>query len=126
MEPPTFWVKSEQRDISKKARCALTGLKGVFAVADDVIVIGCGETEEEAMQNHEKNLTNLQERGREQGMRLNEEKAALRKTSISFMGHSVTNKGIEAGPPKKTAITKMPIPNDVSGVKRLRGMVPVA
>ena len=48
MEPPTFWVKSEQRDISKKARCALTGLKGVFAVADDVIVIGCGETEEES------------------------------------------------------------------------------
>ena len=78
------------------------------------------------MQNHEKNLTNLQERGREQGMRLNEEKAAFRKTSISFMGHSVTNKGIEAGPQKVTAITKMPIPNDVSGVKRLRGMVPVA
>ena len=63
----------------------------MFAVADDVIVIGCGETEKEAMENHKKNLTNLQERCREQGIRLNEEKAALRKISISFMGHVVTN-----------------------------------
>ena len=118
-----FGLKVSSEIFQKKLVAALAGLKGVFAVADDVIVIGCGETEKEAMQNHEKNLTNLQERCREQGIRLNEEKAALRKTSISFMGHLVTNKGIEADPQKVTAITKMPIPNDVSGVKRLCGMV---
>ena len=40
------------------------------------------------------------------------------------MGDLITNKGIEADPQKVTAITKMhmPIPNDVSGVKRLCGM----
>ena len=75
------------------------------------------------MEDHEKNLTNLQERCYEQGIRLNEEKAVLRKTSITFMGHLITNKGIEADPRKVTAITKMPMPNDVSGVKRLCGMV---
>ena len=56
-----------------------------FAVADDVNIISCGETEKETMENHEKNL-NLQEQCREQGIRLNEEKAALWKTSITFMG----------------------------------------
>ena len=55
MELPTFRVKSELRDISKKLVAALAGLKGVFAIANDVIVIGCGKTEKEAMENHETN-----------------------------------------------------------------------
>ena len=118
-----FGLKVSSEIFQKKLVSALAGLKGVFAVADDVIVIGCGETEKEAMEDHEKNLTNLQERCCEQGIRLNEEKAVLRKTSITFMGHLITNKGIEADPRKVTAITKMPMPNDVSGVKRLCGMV---
>ena len=72
MEPPTPTLKHiqkwEARYFKKKLVAALAGLKGVFALADDVIVINRGETEKKAMENHEKNLTNLQERCREQGI----------------------------------------------------------
>ena len=63
-----FGLKVSSEIFQKKLVAALAGLKGVFAVADDVIVINCGETEKKAMENHEKNLTNLQERCRELGI----------------------------------------------------------
>ena len=53
----------------------------------------------------------------------NEAKAIVKTKEIRFMGHLISNKGIEADPSKVKAIQDMPPPTDVSGVKRLCGMV---
>ena len=118
-----FGLKVSSEIFQKKLISALAGLKRVFAVADDVVVLGCGKTNEEALANHEENLAQLQKRCEEHCIRLNEEKADLRKTQITFMGHVITSHGIEADPRKVEAIKPMPTPSDVSGVKRFCGMI---
>jgi uncharacterized membrane protein YcaP (DUF421 family) len=48
-------------------------------VADDILVIGNGETTAEAIKDHDTKLEALLSRCREKGITLNEEKIALRK-----------------------------------------------
>ena len=38
---------------------ALQGLHGVEVIADDILVYGCGETEEESQKDHDANLQQL-------------------------------------------------------------------
>ena len=42
--------------------------------------------------------------------------------SVNFIGHKLTNKGVEPDPAKVAAITEMPTPTDKSGVQRFLGM----
>ena len=56
---PHFKLKVSSKIFQKKLVAALAGLKSEFGVADDVKVIGCRETEKEALENREKNLTHL-------------------------------------------------------------------
>ena len=98
-------------------------LLGVFAVADDVIVIGLGLTNQNALIDHHANLHKLQERCREKHIMLNDKKTGMRKTEIIFMGHLITKEGIQANHTKTTAIRDMPSPTHVHRVKRFRGMI---
>ena len=75
------------------------------------------------MLDHDTNLHRLYERCRERHIILNDEKADMKKSEISFMGHQITKNGICADPKKVTAIREMPSPTDIHGVKRFCGMV---
>ncbi|KAL8625389.1 hypothetical protein ACOMHN_044532 [Nucella lapillus] len=96
----------------KRLHQALEGLEGVIGVSDDIIVHG--ENEEE----HDRNLVTLMERCRNIGLRLNKEKADLKKQSITFLGHLVTSNGLKIDPEKLEAVGDMPKPMDVEGVRR--------
>ncbi|CAK8685059.1 unnamed protein product [Clavelina lepadiformis] len=118
-----FGLKVSSEIFQKRLHSALSGLQGVFAVADDVIVIGCGKTTIEAETHHDQNLTKLRERCHECNILLNEEKTVTKASQITFMGHLISNNGIAPDPAKIEAIQRMPSPEDVSGVKRFCGMV---
>ena len=75
------------------------------------------------MIDHDANLHKLHERWREKHIMLNDEKADMRETEITFMGHLITKEGIQADPTKITAIRDMPSPTYVHGVKRFFGMI---
>ena len=51
-------------------------------------------------------------------MKFNREKAELRKTEISFLGHLVPSDGLKIDPEKVEAFLKMPKPEYVEGVRR--------
>ena len=51
-----FGIKSAPEVWQKKAHEFIEGLDGVEEVMDDFLVVGCGDTEEEAMKNHNRNL----------------------------------------------------------------------
>ena len=89
----------------------------MIGVTDDVIVHG------EDMEQHDKNLKALLERCRKVGIRLNKEKADLRKSEITFLGHKITKDGLKIDPEKLEAVKEMPKPQDVEGVRRLCGFV---
>lgn len=118
-----FGLKVSSEIFQKRLQEAIGDLKGVVCVADDIIVMGCGDTEAEAERDHEQNLLRLKKRCQEQNIRLNDEKAKVKQRQIIFMGHEITQEGIKADSTKVRAITEMMAPTDVHGVKRLVGMI---
>ena len=65
-------------------------LDGVEVVMDDFLVVGCGDTVEEAIVNHDQNLFALFDRARERNLKMNPEKIKLRKQEVPFIGHLLT------------------------------------
>ena len=47
----------------------------------------------------------------------------IKKTEIDFLGHRISKEGIQPSQEKVKAIQEMPVPEDVTGVRRLCGMV---
>ena len=56
-------------------------------------------------------------------IKLNKAKFEYKAKQIKFMGHTLTDQGLQADPDKIRAIVDMPSPTDVPGVQRLMGMV---
>ena len=101
---------------------ALAGLKGVACIADDILVYGCGDTLQEAQQDHDGNVRQLMSRCREKNLKLNKSKFRLNRKSVTFMGHVLTDTGLRVCNKKVDAIHQMPVPTDRQGVLRLLGM----
>lgn len=106
-----------------RVHAAISGLKGIFCIADDILVTGSGDTAAEAALDHDANLVALLDRCREQGLKLNREKFQLNRSVITFMGHELTNEGLRPDPKKIIAIQEMPVPTDKAALQRLLGMV---
>ena len=100
---------------------ALGGLKGVICAADDIIVVGRGDTQAEAENDHSENPSGLQNRCKEKNIKLNDVKAAIHQDEISFMSHRISVEGVQPDRSKVAAILDIPPPNDVHGVRRLCG-----
>ena len=89
---------------------ALSGLKGVAFIADDILIFGCGDNVAEATVGHNNNLHALLERCRLKGIKLNKQKLQLNRQSIIFCGHLLNRDGVSPDPSKVEAIVKMPAP----------------
>ena len=56
---------------------ALEDIPGIIIVADDILIYGCGDSEEEAIIDHNEKLKLLLLRCREQNLVINEQKMKL-------------------------------------------------
>lgn len=99
----------------------MENLKGVLPIHDNILIYGEGTTEEEALQDHDRNLLQLMQRCKEKNIKLNKEKVKLRSKEVPFMGHMITSEGLKADPEKIRAVQEMPTPTDVAGVRRFIG-----
>ncbi|EPB65739.1 reverse transcriptase [Ancylostoma ceylanicum] len=95
----------------------ISGLDGVAAYLDDILVVG--KTPEE----HKRNLFALFERIAEYGFRVRLEKCSFAKPEIKFLGFIVDREGRRPNPEKVAAISKMPAPQNVSQLRAFLGMV---
>jgi len=73
-------------------------LKGVRPIHDNILIYRAGRTEEEALQDHDRNLLQLMQRCKEKNIKLNKEKVKLRSKEVPFMGHVITSEGLKADP----------------------------
>ena len=117
-----FGLKVSSEIFQRKIDEALDGLKGIFNIVDDIIVIGCGHTEAEAQRDNQLNLTATLKRCAERNIVLNRDKQETGLKEITFHGHRITSEGVKVDEAKVEAIHGMPAPEDVEGVKRLCGM----
>lgn len=117
-----FGLKVSSEIFQRKLDEALGDLEGVFNVVDDIVIAGCGCTEEEAQMDNQRKMTETLKRCAEKNIVLNEDKQHTGLTEIIFHGHRITKEGVKVDEAKVQAIRDMPAPTDVAGVKRLCGM----
>ena len=117
-----FGLKVSSEIFQRKIDEALEDLNGVFNIVDDIIIVGCGATESEALVDNNQNLSKCIQRCKERNITLNEDKQETGLKDITFHGHKITSNGIEVDKAKVKAIVDMPAPTDVEGVRRLCGM----
>ena len=118
-----FGISSAPEVFQRKMHEVVEGLNGVEVIADDFLVVGYGETQEQAMADHDTNLEAFLTRCSQKGLKLNREKLRFRQSEVPFIGHLATKDGLKVHPDKVEAIRKMPRPSDVSGVRRFLGMI---
>ena len=116
-----FGLSASSEIFQKHLNQALENLPGVLCIADDILIYGSGDADEEATADHDRNLQNLLQRCLDRGIVLSPEKMKLRRKAVPFMGHLLTSTGLKPDPAKVEAITNMPKPQDIEGVQRLRG-----
>ena len=101
----------------------IEGLNGVEVIADDILIIGFGDTMSEATDSHDRNLSAFLDRCRERNLKLTPDKVKLRLTEIPCMGHRLTAHGVQPDLSKVEAIVHMPTPTDTTSLKRALEMV---
>ena len=119
-----FGISSAPEEFQRKQREVLEGLEGVINIADDILIYGCGDTQEEADKDHDKNLIDLLERCRERNLKLNPEKLKFRLHELPFMGHKVTTNGLKPDESKIEAITSKAVLRFLGMCKFLAQYIP--
>ena len=116
-----FGVSVAPEVYQRKQHELLAGLRGIEPIADDILVVGCGNTDEEAESDHDTKLLALLDRCREVKLRLGVKKLQFRVPEVQFHGHILSVVGLKPDPEKVRAIIEMPNPTDAKGVQRLIG-----
>ena len=82
-----FGIRSAPEVWQRKMNELIENLRGVEVIADDFLVCGFGDTEEEAIKDHDSNLAAFLRRARQKNLKLNSTKMKLRLTEVPFIGH---------------------------------------
>ncbi|KAJ8379207.1 hypothetical protein AAFF_G00223190 [Aldrovandia affinis] len=118
-----FGIKPAAEEYQRRQHEVLQGLRGVSVIADDILVYGSGETTEEAVKDHDSNISALLQRAREVNLKLNKQKLRLKLPSVTYMGHLLTTEGLRPDPEKVTAVQNMQTPTNMKSLQRLLGFV---
>ncbi|MGR0243415.1 reverse transcriptase family protein [Klebsiella pneumoniae] len=82
---------------------------------DDLLVFSKTEAD------HIKHLRSVLTRVRDFGLKLSREKSLLGHDQLNFLGHNISREGVKPDATKVEAISKMEVPKDVKGIRRLLG-----
>lgn len=118
-----FGVSVAPEVYQRKQHELLEGLDGVEPIADDVLVVGCGDSEEAANRDHDVKLVALLDRCRQVKLRLSVKKFQFKVPEVRFHGHILSSAGLKVDPEKVAAVSDMPSPSDVKAVQRFVGFV---
>ena len=99
-----FGISSGPEEHQGRQHEFLDGLHGIINIADDICIFGCGDTKEKADLDHDRNLIALLSKCKDYDLRLSARKLQFKASNVTFMGHRLTNKGVEPDPTKVEAI----------------------
>ena len=111
-----FGISSAPSAFQKMMGLLLGGMKGVQCYLDDLVIYG--HTYEEYKQNPKAVLMKL----RKTGLKLND-KCKFDLTSIDFLGHRITQEGLQPSPSQARAILEAPAPHDRTSLRSFLGLV---
>ena len=118
-----FGISVAPEEFQRRLDNAVEGLNDVEPIFNDILLYGVGETDAEALRDHDTKLSGLFQRCRDKGIKPNKEMLKLHCSEVSFMGHTVSNDGLKPDPAKLQGIQEMLSPKNKQDVKRFLGMV---
>ena len=95
----------------------LHGLSNVICYIDDILVSG----EDEA--SHFRSLEEVFTRLKKHGIRLKQEECSFLLPKVEYLGHQISQEGIQSLSNKVAAIAKAPIPKDLQQLRSFLGLV---
>ncbi len=93
------------------------GLDGVVCHMDDCTRVGHSQEE------HDTRLLAVLQKMENAGVTLNLDKCALSQREVKFLGHIISDSGVQPDPAKTIAVQKMPEPSNISVLRSFLGMV---
>lgn len=90
-------------------------LKEVLVFLDDIIVFST------TLEEHEARLQHVLQQLRENGLKLSPQKCHFFQTSVRYLGHIVSSRGVETDPEKISALNTWPRPQTLSELKSFLG-----
>ena len=100
----------------------LRGVESASVYIDDVIVGSTGETPEEMVENHERDLREVLERLREHEIIVGQKSIRLFATEVEFCGHILKDGRREPAPGKLLSIQKWELPKTVTQLRGFLGL----
>lgn len=113
----SFGVTSAPEIYQHTIQQALHGCDGVRNMSDDIIVHA------KTMEEHDRRLLAVIEKLGSKGLTFNKEKCQLRLRKLEFMGHVLSDKGIDPTREKVKAIVEARPPTNASEVRSFLGLV---
>ena len=95
----------------------LQGIPNVSLYLDDILITG--KSDEEHLRNLEEVLSRLEKAG----IRLKRSKCAFMLQSVEYLGHSISEKGLQPTGKKVKAIQSAPAPTDLTQLKSFLGLI---
>ncbi|KAK2715714.1 hypothetical protein QYM36_010329 [Artemia franciscana] len=112
-----FGIISAQDEFQRRIEEALEGLDGFAVIIDDLLVFGS------TLEEHNKRLVAVLERGRAKGIKFNKAKCSFCVTNVTYFGHVISGQGMQPDPDKLKAINNMPTPSNSEELATLLGML---
>lgn len=90
-------------------------LKQVLVFLDDIIIFS------DTLEEHEKRLLRVLTRLKECGLKLSPEKCKFFQTSVRYLGHVVSEKGVATDPEKISSLKSWPVPRNLKELRSFLG-----
>ena len=111
-----FGLASMQEIFNKRLDKIISGLKGVAKSTDDFLVHG------KTVEEHDQRMHALLTRLAENKATLNVAKCKFHQTEVDFLGHRISEQGIQPLTDKLNAITNYKAPQNITELRRFMGM----
>ena len=112
-----FGVNCAAEMYQKTLQQVLQGLEGCRNISDDIVVFGKSVSE------HNKHLELVLERLQANNLTLNKDKCKFLQSKLTFMGHTLSDKGVEPDIRKIEAIHNAKVPTNAKEVRSFLGLV---
>ena len=112
-----FGVKCAPEAYQKIMDTMLENIEGARAIMDDILIAGRNETE------HDIIIRQVIERATEYNLKLNFEKCQVKQNKVKYVGHILTENGLQPDDEKIRAVKDMPTPTSKEEVRRFLGFI---
>ena len=118
-----FGISSAPEEFQRRLHDILCGMEGVVNIADDIIVVGRGDSLTDAHVDHDNTVLELLKRLSRHNLKLNPDKIKFKTCTAPFMGHVLSPKGLTPSLEITNAILNMPQPQDKAATRRFLGTI---